>query len=361
MTDTKQIQYNRFICNVLFYFYIEGVFNMETLTKDFFIGLSNNRFLNTQAKRWGFSLGANKFVAGTSISSVMKEVKALNEQGISCTLDNLGEFVSDKTEAEEAKNKIITLLKTIYQEEVDCHLSIKLTQLGLDIDYDYCLENMRTILDIAKQYNIFINIDMEDYAHLNQTLTAVETLHNEYDRVGTVIQSYLLDAAKDLSKLSNMRIRIVKGAYKESPDVAYQDKEIIDQNFLELSKQRLLNGTFTSFGTHDHNIINELKTFVKENNIPYDQFEFQMLYGFRNDLQQKLANEGYPFCTYIPFGDDWFGYFMRRLAERPQNVNIILKDMFYTEENKLKKGPIIAAGASVATALAIWRCKSKKK
>src|SRR5699024_5535646 len=159
----------------------------------------------------------------------------------------------------------------------------------------------------------------------------------------------------------DVRIRIVKGAYKESPEVAYQDKTIIDQKFLELAKQRLLNGTFTSFGTHDHHIINEIKQFVVENNIPNDQFEFQMLYGFRNDLQQKLAEEGYQFCTYIPFGDDWFGYFMRRLAERPQNVNIVLKDMFYTEDNKLKKGPIIAAGATAALALTFWRCKSKHK
>lgn len=335
---------------------------MGKLTKDFFIGLSNNRFLNAQAKKWGFSLGANKFVAGTSISSVMQEVKTLNAQGISCTLDNLGEFVADKIEAEQAKEKIITLLETIHKEKVDCHLSIKLTQLGLDIDYDYCLANMREILDVAAQYKIFINVDMEDYAHYKQTLTAVETLHHQYKKIGTVMQTYLLEASEALEDLKDVRIRIVKGAYKESADVAYQDKAMIDQKFLELAKQRLLNGTFTSFATHDHHIINEIKTFVEENNIPNDQFEFQMLYGFRNDLQQKLAEEGYLFCTYIPFGDDWFGYFMRRLAERPQNVNIVIKDMFYTEENKLKKGPIIAAaGATAAIALTLWGCKTRKE
>jgi len=216
-------------------------------------------------------------------------------------------------------------------------------------------------LDVATQYDIFINVDMEDYAHYEQTLRAVKTLHKEYDQIGTVMQTYLIEAEEALEDLKDMRVRIVKGAYKESAEVAYQDKAVIDQQFLDLSKQRLLNGAFTSFGTHDHHIINELKTFIEENDIPYDQFEFQMLYGFRNDLQLKLANEGYPFCTYIPFGDDWFGYFMRRLAERPQNVNLVVKDMFYTEENKLKKGPIIAAtGAAAALAFTFWRCKSKK-
>src|SRR5699024_2944812 len=187
------------------------------------------------------------------------------------------------------------LLKAIHEENLDCHLSIKLTQLGLDIDEDYCYTNMREILDVAKQYNIFVNIDMEDYEHYQQTLEMAKTLHKEYEQVGTVIQSYLYEAEEALMHLQDMRIRIVKGAYKESSEVAYQDKEDIDHHFLELAKERLLNGTFTSFGTHDHNIINEIKAFAADNNIPNDQFEFQMLFGFRNDLQQKLADAGYGF------------------------------------------------------------------
>ncbi|TFJ94168.1 proline dehydrogenase family protein [Lentibacillus salicampi] len=332
---------------------------MAKVTRDFFIGLSNNRFLNTQAKKWGFSLGADKFVAGTTVESVMKAVKQLNRQGISCTLDNLGEFVSDKTEAGQAKDKIITLLDTIHRENVDCHITVKLTQLGLDIDQDYCIGNMKAILNTAQQYGTFVNIDMEDYSHYEQTLEVLHALRDHYNNVGTVIQSYLYRAEDDLADLKDVRIRLVKGAYKESEDVAYPDKQDIDQNFLKLAKQRLLGDTFTSIGTHDHHIINELKAFVQEHHIDNDTFEFQMLYGFRNDLQHKLADEGYHFCTYIPFGDDWFGYFMRRLAERPQNINLVVKDMFYTEDNKLKKGPIVA-GAAVASAIALWQIRANR-
>lgn len=333
---------------------------MSNLTRDFFIGLANNRFLNAQAKKWGFSLGADRFVAGTTISTVMQEVKKLNAQGISCTLDNLGEFISDKTEASEAKDKIIKLLETIHEENTDCHLSVKLTQLGLDIDENYCMENMKAILDIATRYDIFINIDMEDYAHYHETLRIVKTLHKSYNLVGTVIQTYLHDAENALQELKDIHVRIVKGAYKESAEVAYQDKNDIDSNFIKLAKERLLNGTFTSFGTHDHHIIDELKKFAADNNIPTDQFEFQMLFGFRTNMHYQLAQEGYQFCTYIPFGIDWFGYFMRRLAERPQNVNLVVKDAFYTEDNKLKKGPLIG-GAAALSAILLWRGNVKRK
>lgn len=332
---------------------------MANMTRDFFMGLSNNRLLNSQAKKWGFILGADKFVAGTTVESVMETVKELNKQGISCTLDNLGEFISDKTEASQAKDKIVTLLESIHRENADCHLSVKLTQLGMDIDQQFCIDNMKEILDAAKRYGIFVNIDMEDYAHYDETLDVLNTLRENYENVGTVIQSYLRRAEDDLDNLKDVRIRIVKGAYKESEEVAYPDKEDIDRNFLKLAKQRLMHDTFTSIGTHDHHIINELKAFVKENNIDNDKFEFQMLYGFRNDMQSKLAAEGYHFCTYIPFGDDWFGYFMRRLAERPQNMNLIVKDMLYTEDNKLKKGPIVAA-AAVVSALVLWGIKVKR-
>lgn len=331
---------------------------MSNLTRDFFIGLSNNDFLNTNAKKWGFQLGAEKFVAGTTIESVMNTVRQLNQKGISGTLDNLGEFVDDKTEANAAKNKIIQILEEIKKQNLDCHLSIKLTQMGLDIDWDFCMTNMREILDKAAKYDIFINLDMEKYSYYNQTLEALMELSREYSNIGTVIQSYLYRVDADLDLLKDVRIRLVKGAYKESEDVAYQSKEQIDRNYIELAKKRLLGNTFTSIGTHDHNIINELKAFIEENQISWDMFEFQMLYGFRTDMQYALAKEGYNFCTYIPFGNDWFSYFMRRLAERPQNLNLVAKDVFYTEDNKLKKEPIVAGAVIVSTVL-IWRKKRK--
>ncbi|MDQ0155488.1 proline dehydrogenase family protein [Robertmurraya andreesenii] len=332
---------------------------MSNLTRDFFYGLSKNKFLNENAKKWGFKLGAEKFVAGTNLESVTKVIKELNRHGISGTIDNLGEFVSDSREATKAKNEIIRILDRIHEENLDCHLSIKITQLGLDIDQDFCMANVREIVETAYQYDIFVNIDMEDYSRYEKTMEVLQILRGDYPNVGTVMQSYLLRAEEDLDRLQDVRMRIVKGAYKESPGVAYQSKEEIDRNFIKLAKKRLLGDAFTSIATHDHHIINELKAFVREHNISRDNFEFQMLYGFRKEMQYDLAKEGYRFCTYIPFGTDWFGYYMRRIAERPQNLGIVAKDMLYTSDNKLKKEPII--GGAVAVSLLYLLRKSRKK
>lgn len=331
---------------------------MANLTKDLFIGLSNSKFLNKSAKKWGFRLGADKFVAGRSIEEALDAIREMNRLGISCTLDNLGEFVFDEAEAIEAKNEIISILRTIREEQLDCHLSIKLTQLGLDIDRGFCFEIVEEIVALAAADGVFINIDMEKYIHYEKTLDILEELCQKYDNVGTVIQSYLYRAAEDLEKLKDCRIRVVKGAYKESADVAYQSKEEIDRNFIEIVKLRLQGDSFTSIATHDHNLIEEIKLFAEENNISRDRFEFQMLYGFRTEMHVQLVEEGYLFCTYIPLGQDWFGYFMRRLAERPQNVNLILKDAFYDKDNKLKKEPIIA-GAAAVSLLYVIRKKRK--
>lgn len=332
---------------------------MANVTRDFFIALSNSKLLNDQAKKWGFRLGAEKFVAGTSLPAAAEKIRQLNERGISVTLDNLGEFVYERDEATDAKNKILHMLDYIHEENLNSHISVKLTQLGLDIDEQFCLENMKEIAHKAKQYNIFVNMDMEKYIHYEPTLNILNELRKEYDNVGTVLQSYLYRTQDDLDDLQDVRLRIVKGAYKESPDVAYQTKEEIDRNFLEVVKKRLLGNAFTSIATHDHRIIAEVKKFVAENDISRDKFEFQMLYGFRTEMQYALAEEGYRFCTYIPFGDDWFGYFMRRLAERPQNVNLIIKDSLYNENQTLKKGPVIAGIASIATIAFLLGRKSK--
>src|SRR5690625_3796956 len=258
---------------------------MANLTRDFFIALSNNELLNKGAKKWGYQLGAEQFVAGTDIEGVLQSVKRLNDKGISCTVDNLGEFVTEKTESTAAKEKIIRLIQKIHEEQLACHISVKLTQLGLDIDEDFCLQNMREIVGFANKYNIFINIDTEDYAHYDQTMQILHALLEDFSNVGTVIQTYFYHAEDDMDKLKDVRLRIVKGAYKESPEVAYQSKEDIDANFLKLTKKRLLeNNGFTSIATHDHEIINEIKRFVEIEGIDKTTFEFQMLYGFRTDM-----------------------------------------------------------------------------
>ncbi|CAH2713766.1 Proline dehydrogenase 1 [Neobacillus rhizosphaerae] len=312
------------------------------MLKDFFMGLSQNQLLNSTAKKYGLKLGAQSVVAGTNIEEAIKSIKELNSKGISCTIDNLGEFVFKEEEAVAAKEQILKVIEAIHASQVDAHISLKPTQVGLDIDYTFCLNNVKEIVDRADSYGIFVNIDMEDFSHLEPTFDLLDDLSLEYDNVGTVIQSYFREAQEYLEKYKNFRIRIVKGAYKESEEIAYPDKKDIDANFIKITEWHLLNGKFTSIATHDHRIISHLKEFVKKNNIPNEKFEFQMLYGFRKELQLKLASEGYNFCTYVPFGNDWYGYFMRRLAERPQNLNLVAKQVFNKKTNTVIG---VAAGA----------------
>ncbi|MEK5520272.1 MULTISPECIES: proline dehydrogenase family protein [Heyndrickxia] len=305
------------------------------LTKDFFILLSQNKVLNSGAKRWGLKLGAQSVVAGTNIHEMIESVKELNRYGISATIDNLGEFVFEKEEAILARDQILQVIEAIHKNQVDAHISLKPTQLGLDIDYGFCSDNLREIVAKAHKHNIFINFDMEDYGHLEPSFDLIDELSREYDNIGTVIQAYFYQSEETIKKYKNYRLRIVKGAYKEPENLAYQDKKDIDQNFIQLIEYHLLNGKFTSIATHDHRVINHVKSFVKKNNISTEKFEFQMLYGFRRDLQLELAKEGYNFCTYVPFGSDWYGYFMRRLAERPQNLNLVVKQAFNKKTNTM--------------------------
>lgn len=315
-----------------------------TVVRDFFIGVSKNDLLNDAAKKYGLKLGAQSVVAGTTVEETMESIKKLNAQGLSCTIDNLGEFVFEKEEALAAKKNILAVIEAIHEHDADAHISLKPSQLGLDIDLDFCSENLEEIVGTAHKYGIFVNFDMEDYPRLQPSFDIVEALSKKYDNVGTVIQAYFYRAEEDLSRYKDFRLRIVKGAYKESDEVAYQDKADIDANYIKLIEWHLLNGKFTSIATHDHHVINHVKQFVKNHNISNDKFEFQMLFGFRTDMQQQLVKEGYNFCTYVPFGNDWFGYFMRRLAERPQNLNLMAKQVFNKKTNTMIG---LAAGAFI--------------
>ncbi|MFC4711554.1 proline dehydrogenase family protein [Planococcus dechangensis] len=294
------------------------------ITRSFFIALSNNRLLNSGAKKWGFQLGAAKVVAGTDIPNMMASVQELNDNGISATIDRLGEFVTSRKEAQQAATEIIETLQTISTAGTDAHLSVKLTQIGLDIDQQFCFENIHRIVKEADEHNIFVNLDMENYDRLQPTLDILHALRKEFDGVGTVIQAYLYRSEKDLEALKDVRLRLVKGAYQEHEEVAMQSIEDIDANFLKLIKLRLDQPAFTSIATHDHHIIDAAIAYADEQGIPSDRFEFQMLYGFRTDLLKKLSAD-YQVTSYVPFGEDWYGYFMRRLAERPQNLQLVIK------------------------------------
>ncbi|MFE1629372.1 proline dehydrogenase family protein [Brevibacillus reuszeri] len=304
---------------------------MEQAMKDFFLFLSKNQTLNAAAKKWGLRFGASRFVSGATIQEAISAVRKLNEQGLVCTLDHLGEFVFSVEEANESADYCIKTLEAISASGVDCNLSLKMTSMGLDISRELCMTNMRRTLDVAKKLgNIFVRIDMEDYAHNHVTMEILNELLEEYDNVGTVIQAYLYKASDDIDSLKDKKVnfRLVKGAYKESPEVAYPNKPDVDENYKKIIKQHLLNGGYAAVATHDDNIINFVKQLEKEYNIPRTQFEFQMLYGIRTQSQIDLAREGYKMRVYVPYGNDWYGYFMRRLAESPANVKFVLKGMF---------------------------------
>lgn len=307
------------------------------------MNLSENEMLNAAAQKYGLKLGAESVVAGTNLEEMIESVKKLNAQGMEATIDNLGEFVYDEAIATKAKDEILEVIDAIQKHGLNAHISVKPSQVGLDIDIDFCYDNLREIIEHASQYGIFVNLDMENYTRLQPTLDMLEELNKVFNNVGTVMQSYLFRAKEDIERFKDYRLRIVKGAYKESAEVAYQDKLEIDINFLELVEYHLLHGKFTSIATHDHNLIAHVKQFVADHDIPNDKFEFQMLYGFRTDMQKELAKD-YDFCTYVPFGKDWYGYFMRRLAERPQNINLVTKQVFNKKTNTILA---VAAGAFI--------------
>ncbi len=303
---------------------------MEQLLRNFFLFLAKNRGVTKVAKRYGLKFGAARFVAGTSLNQAVNVIRELNKKGFLVTIDHLGEFVDNEKEASEVADNCIAAVKAIGKENLNSQLSLKLTSLGMDLNDDIVLRNMRRILEAAKEENVFITIDMEDSVRCGKTLELFEELRKDYDNIGTVIQAYLYRSLDDLDQLNKYspNLRLVKGAYKEADNVAYPVKNDVDENYKKMIKKHLENGNYTAIATHDDAIINYTKQIVKEKGISNDLFEFQMLYGIKVERQQQLIEEGYKMRVYVPYGSDWYGYFMRRLAERPANVAFVLKGVF---------------------------------
>lgn len=303
---------------------------MDKIMKDFFLFLSKNKLFTKMAKKYGLSLGASRFVAGETIGQAVEIIKGLNSKNLAVTIDYLGEFVDNEKEANERADNSIEAIKAIGREKLNSQLSVKMTSLGFDISEAVVMKNMRRILDAAKENDVFVTIDMEDYERCQKTLDIFRQLKSEYENVGTVIQAYLYRTEKDIQDLNEYspNLRLVKGAYKESPEVAFPEKKDVDENFKKIIKMHLLNGNYTAVATHDEAIISYTLEVAKAHNIPNSQFEFQMLYGIMAERQIQLAKQGYTMRVYVPYGTDWYGYFMRRLAERPANVAFILKSMF---------------------------------
>jgi proline dehydrogenase len=303
---------------------------MEQLMRNFFLFLSKNKFFTKLAKKYGLRFGAGRFVAGETIALAVDAIKGLNNKGLAVTIDYLGEFVDNESEANEMADNSIEAIKAIGREGLNSQLSLKMTSMGLDISDEVVLRNMRRILQAAKENGVFVTIDMEDYSRCAKTLDIFKQLRSEYDNIGTVLQAYLYRVADDVTDLNKYKpnLRLVKGAYKESPEVAFPDKQDVDENFKKIIRMHLENGNYTAVATHDDAAIEYTKELVKELNIKKDQFEFQMLYGIRPERQLELAKEGYKMRVYVPYGNDWYGYFMRRLAERPANVAFVVKGIF---------------------------------
>jgi proline dehydrogenase len=271
---------------------------------------------------------ARRFVAGETLEDAIQATRALNQRGLTVSLDHLGENVTDAAEAASAAQDYSKILDAIKQSGLDANISIKLTALGLDIDAALCEANIRQVLDRAKSYTIFVRIDMEGAAYTERTLNLVGKLRDDYDGVGTVIQSYLYRSTKDVENLiaSKTRMRLVKGAYKEPPEIAYPRKEDVDRNYQQLMRLLLTHGNYPAIATHDVAMIQEAKTFAAENNIDKARFEFQMLYGIRRDLQEQLIREGYNVRVYVPYGTQWYPYLTRRMAERPANLIFVVSN-----------------------------------
>ncbi len=275
---------------------------------------------------------ANRFVAGETVDTALAAVARLNARGITASLDLLGESVHNEAEARGARDAYLTMLDRIYQQKADANVSVKLTAMGLDISEDLCVAIMHKILQRAREYQTFVRIDMESSEYTQRTLDLFEQrLYPAYrESVGIVLQSYLYRTFADMERanLIKARVRLCKGAYKEPETVAYPKKKDVDATYIRCMHELMLKGNYPGIATHDEAIINEAKRFAKENQIAPNRFEFQMLYGVRRDLQDKLVREGYHMRVYVPFGTQWYPYLMRRLAERPANVAFLTGSMF---------------------------------
>ncbi|MFY9907127.1 MAG: proline dehydrogenase family protein [Terriglobales bacterium] len=275
-----------------------------------------------------------RFVAGTKVSDAIRAAAAMNQLGASVSIDNLGENVTNADEARASANLYHNLLDEIAAQKLNANISLKLTHMGLDVDEKLAYEIVRGLVAKAASMSPrnFVRVDMEGSAYTERTLNFVHELHrapgNE-DSVGTVIQSYMRSAEADVDKLlsKRIRIRLCKGAYKEPESIAFQKKAEVDASYVKLMKTLMKSGVYHGLATHDEAIINQAKAFAIRENLPRNAFEFQMLHGIRRDLQQSLVKDGWGMRVYIPFGTEWYPYFMRRLAERPANVFFIARNL----------------------------------
>ena len=306
---------------------------LQAASKGFFHVLAGSGTLKRLASRYGMRDGrsfARRFIAGESVEEAITAARAIQASGLVVTLDFLGESVASIAGADAATRAYINVLEQIAAAGIERNISLKLTQLGLTIDRATCVDNLRRVLDAAAAKACFVRIDMENSPFTAVTLEVFETMwQQEYRNVGVVLQSYLPRSEADAARMNALgaRVRLVKGAYKEPRDVAYQSKADVDAAFVRIMKTLLSGGTYPAIATHDPAMIEQTRAFAAERAIQSSRYEFQMLYGIRRDLQTSLLNEGYRVRVYVPFGREWFPYFMRRLGERPANIAFVVRSV----------------------------------
>jgi proline dehydrogenase len=304
---------------------------IDRASKAFFHALASSPALKQLASRYGMRRDggfARRFIAGESVEEAIEAARVIEQSGMTQTLDYLGESVGSMSEADAATRAYLGVVDKIVASGIGRNVSLKLTQLGLEIDRAICVDNLRRILDAATTHQFFVRIDMENSPFTDVTLDIFETMWQQgYRNVGTVLQSYLPRSLEDARRLNRLgaRVRLVKGAYKEPRGVAYQSKKEVDDAFVDIMKVLLTEGNYPAIATHDPAMITATTDFVRERGITPDRYEFQMLYGIRRDLQSQLTKEGYRVRVYVPFGREWFPYFMRRLGERPANVGFVIR------------------------------------
>jgi proline dehydrogenase len=301
-----------------------------------FISLSESHTLRGIAERSAVGQRfSGRFVAGTQVEDVLRATEAVNKAGLTVSIDNLGENVTNAEEAKASAQLYHQLLDEIAARKLNANISLKLTHMGLDVDENLATNQVTCLVKKAASMlpPNFVRVDMEGSPYTQRTLDFVQYLHRipgNCDCVGAVIQSYMRRSESDIEKLlsEGIRIRLCKGAYKEPPEIAFQKKTEVDDNYIKLMKMLMKSDVYHGLATHDEGIIREGQAFATRENIPRDHFEFQMLYGIRRDLQQQLVREGWKCRVYIPFGTEWYPYLMRRLAERPANALFIAKNLF---------------------------------
>ena len=300
-------------------------------SKALFFALSRSAALKRLASRYGMATPdsfARRFIAGETVEEAIHDARVLQERGMLLTLDYLGESVGTTDDATAATREYLRLIDVLVASGIERNISLKLTQLGVDVDRATCVDNLRRILDPASRHGFFVRIDMENSPYTGVTLEVFETLwQQEYRNIGLALQSALHRTEQDVKRMIGLgaRVRLVKGAYKEPPSVAFQQKADVDAAFRRLMRLLLDTGVYPAIATHDETIISDTCAYAAERNIGRDQFEFQMLYGIRRDLQSALVADGHRVRLYLPFGKQWFPYFMRRLGERPANVGFVLR------------------------------------